>query len=70
MRIPEQVACGVLKFMQHYELNYGAFDFAVRPDGQWVFYECNPAGQWQFLAQAVELPIAEAHAWLLTGAVS
>ncbi|MBP0460163.1 MvdC/MvdD family ATP grasp protein [Streptomyces montanisoli] len=68
--IPEQVAGAVLRFMDHYGLNYGAFDFAVRPDGQWIFYECNPAGQWQFIAKATGLPIAEAHAALLTGAIS
>jgi ATP-grasp ribosomal peptide maturase len=66
--IPEDVARGVLRFMNFYQLNYGAFDFAVRPDGEWVFYECNPAGQWQFVAQATGLPIAEAHASLLAGA--
>ncbi|WP_328462010.1 hypothetical protein [Streptomyces sp. NBC_00448] len=48
----------------------GAFDFAVLPDGQWVFYECNPSGQWQFIAAATGLPIAEAHASLLTGAIT
>ncbi|MFI2185401.1 MvdC/MvdD family ATP grasp protein [Streptomyces sioyaensis] len=68
--IPDEVAAGVRRFMAAYQLNYGAFDFAVRPDGQWVFFECNPAGQWQFIAQATKLPIAEAHASLLQGAVS
>lgn len=68
--IPEEVACGVRRFMAAHRLNYGAFDFAVRPDGQWVFFECNPAGQWQFIAKATDLPIAEAHASLLQGAVS
>ncbi len=68
--IPDDVAAGVRHFMAAYKLNYGAFDFAVRPDGQWVFFECNPAGQWQFIAKATNLPIAEAHASLLQGAVS
>lgn len=68
--IPEDVARRVRRFMNFYQMNYGAFDFAVRPDGEWVFYECNPAGQWQFIAQATGLPIAEAHASLLRGAIS
>lgn len=67
VKIPEHVATAVLRFMDAYRLNYGAFDFGVRPDGQWIFYECNPAGQWQFIAKATGLPIAEAHASLLTG---
>ena len=68
--LPAEVARRVRRFMNIYGLNYGAFDFAVRPDGEWVFYECNPAGQWQFVAQATGLPIAEAHASLLQGAIS
>ncbi|MEV0262094.1 ATP-grasp ribosomal peptide maturase [Streptomyces sp. NPDC050617] len=67
---PGHVADGVRRFMAHYRLNFGAFDFAVRPDGQWDFFECNPAGQWQFIAAATGLPIAEAHAALLRGAVA
>jgi ATP-grasp ribosomal peptide maturase len=65
--IPDDIAEGVRRFMACYRLNYGAFDFAVLPNGQWIFYECNPAGQWQFIAKATGLPIAEAHASLLTG---
>ncbi|MEU8349401.1 ATP-grasp ribosomal peptide maturase [Streptomyces sp. NPDC048845] len=68
--IPGPVAEAVRRFMAHYRLAYGAFDFAVTPDGQWVFFECNPAGQWQFIAAATNLPIAEAHADLLQGALT
>ncbi|MER5863168.1 ATP-grasp ribosomal peptide maturase [Kitasatospora sp. NPDC002040] len=68
--IPSTVASGVRRFMDRYQLNYGAFDFAVTPNGDWVFFECNPAGQWQFIAVATHLPIAEAHASLLQGAVT
>ncbi|WP_372405646.1 ATP-grasp ribosomal peptide maturase [Streptomyces luteireticuli] len=68
--IPNRVAEGVRRFMRHYGLNFGAFDFAVTPDRRWVFFECNPAGQWQFIAKATSLPIAEAHASLLQGALA
>lgn len=64
---PEEVEQGVLRFMDRYGLNFGAFDFAVTPAGRWVFFECNPAGQWQFIAAATRLSIAEAHADLLQG---
>ncbi|PJE98128.1 ATP-grasp ribosomal peptide maturase [Streptomyces carminius] len=67
--IPDHVAQAVRRFMAHYRLNYGAFDFAVTPAGRWVFFECNPAGQWQFVA-TTKLPIAEAHADLLQGATT
>lgn len=65
--IPDDVVRGVRTFMTEYGLNYGALDFAVTPDGEWVFFECNPARQWQFIAAATKLPIAEAHAELLEG---
>ncbi|MBY8884108.1 ATP-grasp ribosomal peptide maturase [Streptomyces sp. PTM05] len=66
--LPDAVADSVRRFMAGYRINYGAFDFAVTPGGKWVFFECNPAGQWQFIAAATNLPIAEAHASLLQGA--
>ncbi|WP_146057076.1 MvdC/MvdD family ATP grasp protein [Streptomyces sp. SM12] len=68
--VPRDVAAAVFRFMAAHQLNFGAFDFAVRPDGRWVFFECNPAGQWQFVAQACRLPVAEAHASLLQGATT
>lgn len=68
--IPKEVADAVRRLMTRYHLNYGAMDFAVTPEGRWVFLECNPAGQWQFIAAATGLPIAEAHASLLQGAAS
>jgi glutathione synthase/RimK-type ligase-like ATP-grasp enzyme len=69
VEVPPDVAAGVFRFMEHYGLNYGAFDFAVTPEGQWVFFECNPAGQWQFVAQTTNMPIARAHAKLLQGVI-
>ncbi len=47
---------------------FGAFDFSVTPDGRWWFLECNPAGQWGWLAEQTRLPIAEAIADELVGA--
>jgi hypothetical protein len=50
-------------------LNYGAFDFVVTPNDEWVM-ECNPAGQWLWLEHETGVPIAAALADLLTeGAV-
>jgi hypothetical protein len=46
-------------------LQYGAVDMRLRPDGQYVFLEINPAGQWLFVEEATGQPIAEALARLL-----
>jgi hypothetical protein len=45
-----------LAFLRAFDLDIGAFDFAVTPDRQLVFFECNPAGQWMWLeSSGVEL---------------
>jgi hypothetical protein len=38
----------------------------LTPDGEYVFAEINPNGQWLWIEQATGLPIAEALADLLT----
>jgi hypothetical protein len=43
------------------------FDFAVTPDGDWVFLELNPNGQWGWIEDHTGLAITSAMADLLTG---
>ncbi|MGQ0776567.1 MAG: hypothetical protein ACT4NY_19430 [Pseudonocardiales bacterium] len=57
---PDQVRYEVLAYLRTFGLVFGAFDFSVTPDGRWWFLECNPAGQWGWLAEETGLPIAEA----------
>jgi D-alanine-D-alanine ligase-like ATP-grasp enzyme len=48
-------------------LAFGAFDFVVTPDNEWVVLECNPEGQWGWIEENTGLPIADAIAkYLLT----
>lgn len=56
---PEDVATFCLRLLKNFELIYGAFDFIVNENNQWVFLEVNPNGQWQWLEQKLELPISE-----------
>jgi len=42
-------------------------DFSVDRNGDWWFLECNPNGQWGFITEATDLPIASAIADLLIG---
>lgn len=65
--VPDHVAVGVQRFLQHYGIAFGAFDFAVTPAGDWVFFECNPAGTWAWVENQTGLPIAAAHADYLRG---
>lgn len=63
---PEHVADGVRAYLSAFGLNYAAFDFAVNHDGQWVFLEANPGGQFGFIEGATGLPISHALATLLS----
>jgi hypothetical protein len=41
-------------------LHYGAFDFIEDADGQFVFLEINPTGEWAWLEEQLNLPFRDA----------
>lgn len=57
--LPPDVEAKVLKLMTHFQLQYGALDFRVTPDGNHVFLEINPAGQFLFIEHATGMRISE-----------
>jgi ATP-grasp ribosomal peptide maturase len=65
VQCPDDVQWALLRFLDGFGLKFGAFDFALTPDGAWWFLECNPNGQWAWLEGAVDLPITAAIADLL-----
>jgi ATP-grasp ribosomal peptide maturase len=62
LEMPVDVEKGVRLLMDELDLFYGALDFAVAPDGRWVFFEVNPNGQWHWLAVKAGVPMVEAMA--------
>ncbi|BDG03017.1 ATP-grasp ribosomal peptide maturase [Anaeromyxobacter oryzae] len=66
-RLPPAVAAGIRAVMDRLGLVYGAFDLRRRDDGEHLFLEVNPAGQWLFVEDATGLPITAAVAELLLG---
>jgi ATP-grasp ribosomal peptide maturase len=58
--IPRSVRRGVTLLLRSLHLRFGALDFIVTPDGQWVFLEVNPNGQWAWIEEATGAPIAAA----------
>lgn len=62
---PDHIRHGVAAYLEAMGLAYGAFDFVVRPDGQWIFLECNPNGQWGWLPDEADVAIAPAFADVL-----
>jgi glutathione synthase/RimK-type ligase-like ATP-grasp enzyme len=58
--LPAPVCEKLLLLMQRLGLEYGAIDLRLTPDGDYVFFEVNPAGQFLFVEHACGLPISEA----------
>lgn len=67
---PERVTVGMLAFLKTFGLSFGAFDFIVTPAGDWIMLECNPAGAYGWIEEALELPISSALADLLQNGVA
>jgi glutathione synthase/RimK-type ligase-like ATP-grasp enzyme len=64
--LPQEIIAKLLKLMAYFQLNYGAFDIILTPDGRYVFLEINPVGEFYWLEKHVGLPISQAIASLLT----
>jgi len=58
--LPDDVAARLLELMKVFEISYGAIDLRVTPDGEHVFLEVNPAGEYLFISQRTGQPIAAA----------
>lgn len=59
-RLPDDVAAKLQELMDLLSLKFGAVDFRVTPDGEHVFLEVNPAGEYLFVCDRVDLPIPQA----------
>jgi glutathione synthase/RimK-type ligase-like ATP-grasp enzyme len=58
--LPPAVAEKLLELMKIFGLQFGAVDFRVTPDGDHVFLEVNPAGEYLFISQRTGQPIPAA----------
>jgi glutathione synthase/RimK-type ligase-like ATP-grasp enzyme len=46
-------------------LSFGALDLILTPQGEYVFLEVNPSGQWVWIEDKLDLPISRSIAeWL------
>jgi glutathione synthase/RimK-type ligase-like ATP-grasp enzyme len=62
---PPVIVAVAARFLQRLGLTFGAFDFVITPNDEWVMLECNPAGQWLWLQDEVGVEIAAGIAELL-----
>jgi glutathione synthase/RimK-type ligase-like ATP-grasp enzyme len=63
--LPHRVRTQCLELARELGLVYCAMDLVVRPDGEYVFLEVNPSGQYGWIERATGLPITRALAALL-----
>ena len=63
--LPEPVALACRKVLRELGLQFGAIDLLETPDGDYVFLENNPNGQWYWIELMTGLPMARAMADLL-----
>jgi len=61
--LPMDIAEKCTSLVHALDLKFGCIDLIVRPDGEYVFLECNPNGQWLWIelatGQRISVAIAE-----------
>lgn len=64
--LPEETVQDCLKLLEVLGLKFGALDFVLTPQGDYVFLEINPNGQWAWIEDKLGLPISDSIAgWLV-----
>lgn len=58
--LPDGIEERCIKYIGKFGLKFGAFDFIEKPDGEVVFLECNPNGQYGWLESNLGFPISHA----------
>jgi len=64
--LPDEVKASLRRLMAAFGLNFASLDMIVTPDGEFVFLELNPNGQWLWLELELGLPLVATMADLLT----
>lgn len=63
--LPDDVAAALINATNYFGLEFGAADLIVTPDGEYVFLENNPNGQWYWIELITGQPMAKAMTELL-----
>jgi len=63
--LPPAIDTALRSYLKQCGLRFGAFDLIVTPQGDYVFLELNPNGQWYWIELATGAPMADAMADLL-----
>jgi glutathione synthase/RimK-type ligase-like ATP-grasp enzyme len=68
--LPERVQAGLHRLMRSFDINFASIDMIVTPEGEFVFLDLNPNGQWLWLEEELGLPLVAGMADLLTSRYS
>lgn len=66
-RLPDEVERRCVELVQRCGLQYGAIDLIKTPEGDYVFLEINPVGQYLWIETLTGMPISASIARLLAG---
>ena len=64
--LPGQVEASIHRLMDSLGINFASMDMILTPEGEFVFLEANPNGQWLWIEQELGLPLVASMADLLT----
>jgi glutathione synthase/RimK-type ligase-like ATP-grasp enzyme len=64
--LPEQVEASIHRLMESFGINFASLDMILTPEGEFVFLELNPNGQWLWLEHELGFPLVASMADLLT----
>jgi hypothetical protein len=57
--LPSALEAACIAYVKAHSLVFAALDFIITPDGDYIFLEINPSGQWGWLEEATGAPITD-----------
>lgn len=66
LALPQQVEASIHRLMDSFGINFASIDMLLTAEGEFVFLELNPNGQWLWLEEELGLPLVSSMADLLT----
>ena len=57
--LPAEIQSKCIMLLEEMQLAFGAIDMIITPDGQYIFLEINPNGQWLWIENFIGLPISK-----------
>lgn len=64
--LPKSIETSIHRLMQIFDIKFASLDMIITPEGDFVFVELNPNGQWLWLEMELGIPLVKTMADLLT----